>query len=172
MFRFKQIILAVGLGLVVCSHAAYARRPIVKIKVQGELRAELNAVLKATVDLQESSFKGQDPKMAIAMKTLIQRIDSASAKSHLANEQQPHILKILQAARTALEKSRRTGGRDRNTFLQKAFSQLVIVSQMYQLDSYKLFFCPKDKSTWLQRGAKPQNPVNPETFGDCGKLVL
>ena len=150
---------------------AWARRPVQKIKIQGELKIELNALLKATVDLQEASFKGIDTNLNKATKNLLSHLNATAKKAHLAKEQKPHLLKILQAASTNLEKSRRAVGSDRHTFFQKTFSQLVIIAQMYQLDPYKIFFCPKDKSVWFQRNSKPQNPVNPETFGDCGKPV-
>jgi hypothetical protein len=160
-------VIAVGL----ISPSSEARRPINKIKVQGELKTELNSVLKATVDLQESIFKDSDGKISQNIKKLVQKIDSASKKTHLAKEQKTHMLKMLTAAKTALEKSRRTTGADRHTFLQVTFKQLVGLAQTYQLDKYKIFFCPKDRSVWLQRGNKPQNPVNPGTLGTCGKPV-
>lgn len=154
-----------------CGHLAEARRPVVKIKVQAELRAELNSVLRATADLQEASFKRNETLTSTAVKTLVKRLNQAEAKSGLAKEQRTHLAKILVAARTSLEKSRRSQGADRHTFFQHAFGQLVLLAQVYQLEPYKMFFCPKDKSVWLQRKSKPQNPVNPETYGDCGKQV-
>lgn len=166
LFLFLSTI-AIGLT----SLSSEARRPINKIKVQGELKTELNSVLKATVDLQESIFKDSDAKVSQNIKRLVQRLDSASKKTHLAKEQKTHMLKMLGAAKTALERSRRTTGRDRHTFLQITFKQVVGLAQTYQLDKYKIFFCPKDRSVWLQRGSKPQNPVNPGTLGTCGKPV-
>lgn len=166
-----------GLGLTAVAlllgttQAAQARRSIVKIKVQSDLRTELNAVLKATVALQEASFKRNDQRTNTAVKNLVRALESANRKSHLAKEQKTHLVKMLTAAKSYLEKSRRSGGADRQTYYQKTFHQLVLIAQVYQLDSYKIFFCPKDKSVWLQKGAKPQNPVNPETYGDCGKLA-
>lgn len=160
---------AIAVGLT--SLSSEARRPINKIKVQGDLKTELNSVLKASVDLQESIFKDPDPKVSQSIRKLIQKLDSASKKAHLAKEQKTHMLKMLTAAKTALEKSRRTTGANRHTFLQTSFKQVVGLAQTYQLDKYKIFFCPKDRSVWLQRGSKPRNPVNPGTLGTCGKPV-
>ncbi len=165
------LLVALLFGASVLPDAAFARRPIKKMKVQVELREELNAVLKATSALQEASFKRDEQKTALATKALMKRLKMAARKAHLAKEQRPHILKILNAAESYLDRSRKSAGRDRQTYFQRAFSQLVLIAQIYQLDSYKIFFCPKDKSIWLQRGSKPQNPVNPETYGTCGKLV-
>lgn len=153
------------------SAPAEARRPIQKIKLQSALKAELNQVLKDAVGLQEASFKQNDQATSSAIKRLVKSIDEASAQTHLAKEQQTHMLKILVAAKTYLEKSRRTMGSDRQTYFQKAFHQLVVIAQVYQLDPYKIFFCPRDKSVWIQKGMKPQNPINPEVFGSCGKLA-
>ncbi|MGE0764579.1 MAG: hypothetical protein AB7N80_14990 [Bdellovibrionales bacterium] len=150
---------------------AEARRPIQKIKVQAELRAELNAILKAAVSLQEASFKRNDRATSLAAKNLVKRLVSAEKKSGLAKEQKTHLVKILSAAKSHLERSRRSAGSDRQTYYQKTFHQLVLIAQVYQLEPYKIFFCPKDKSVWLQKGSKPQNPINPETYGNCGKLA-
>lgn len=150
---------------------AYARKPVVKIKVQVELRAELNSVLRATADLQEASFKRNDNLTTMATKNLLKRLSQAEGKAHLAKEQRTHLVKILEAASTSLQKSRKASGSNRQTLFQHAFSQLVLIAQVYQLEPFKIFFCPKDKSVWLQRSSKPQNPVNPETYGTCGKQV-
>lgn len=163
---------AIFLALLFVPAISMARRPVVKNKLPNELKVELNAVLKAAVDLQESSFKRSDQQTQQNIKKLLQKIGTAEKKASLAKTQRIHLFKMLDAARGALEKSRRTAGADRHTFMQAAFRQIVGLAQSFQLDTYKIFFCPKDKSTWLQRGAKPQNPVNPETQGSCGKPVL
>jgi hypothetical protein len=163
--------LAIGLVVSFAPKHANARRPVTKMKLHGELKSELNAVLKATVELQEASFKRNDKQVSQNLKRLITRIDLATKKANLAKDQRTHIQKLLGTAKLALEKSRKAAGADRQTFLQKAFKQMVTLSQAYQLESYKMFFCPKDKSIWLQRGSKPQNPINPGTHGNCGKQV-
>jgi hypothetical protein len=163
--------LLTGLSAGLLPEAASARRPVTKMKLQGEIKNELNAVLKATVELQEASFRRNDKDIAKSLKRLLGRIESANRKTPLAKEQRTHLQKLLGAAQTALEKGRRTTGADRQTFMQKAFKQMVTIAQAYQLEPYKMFFCPKDKSVWLQRSSKPQNPINPETHGNCGKPV-
>ncbi len=169
MRGFTSLILL--LAAILLAPSSGARKAVNKIKVQGELKVELNAVLKASVDLQEASVKGADKQASTAIKKLIQKISAAQKKSTMAKDQRTHMLKMLTAAKTALEKSRRLSGSDRHTFMQTAFKQIVGLSETYQLDKYKTFFCPKDRSVWLQRGNKAQNPVNPETLGSCGKPV-
>jgi len=164
------VLSVVALGFLASDFAA-ARRTDKKIKIHSELKTELNAVLKSTADLQEASFKGKDQKALKEMRTLIKRMNSALKRSHLAKEQRLHVQKILERAKGLLEKARRTAGSDRQTHLQGALRQIVNLAQAYQLDKYKVFFCPKDKSIWLQRSSKPQNPVNPGTYGKCGKPV-
>src|SRR5690242_20416078 len=88
-----------GLAIIVLAFflptVSMARRPVVKIKVQSDLRSELNGVLKASVDLQESSFQRNEQSASQNMKKLISRISSAEKKSHLAKAQRTHIVKIL-----------------------------------------------------------------------------
>lgn len=148
-----------------------ARRAVQKIQIKGELRNELNALLKATVDLQQSSYKRKEKGVISSMRQLQMRLKSVAKKVYLAKQQSTHLIKIINSAQLNLGKAQKARDSRRHTFLQHVFSQLVIVAQLYQLDTYKIFFCPKDKSVWLQKGSQPQNPVNPETFGNCGKLV-
>jgi hypothetical protein len=148
-----------------------ARAPIKKLVLPPILRNELNLVLEGAVDMSEASFRRNESAFMAALKKLLKRIDSASKKSNLAMDQRPHILKYMDAISEDLSKCRRASPGDRHTFLQKALKQIEGIYKLYQLDTYKVFFCPKDKSIWLQRGTKPQNPVNPGTLGNCGKLV-
>lgn len=175
IFDFKpqiKVLLALLLGsLSFFPSLALARRPIVKIKVQSDLRTELNNVLKSAAALQEASYKRNEGATSAAARDLLKHLDAANKKSHFAKEQKTHLVRILTAAKENLERSRRSAGADRQTYYQKAFKQLVLIVQVYQLDPYKIFFCPKDKSVWLQKGSKPQNPINPETYGTCGKLA-
>src|SRR5262245_24343135 len=89
---------------------AVARRPVVKIKVQVELRAELNSVLRASADLQEASFKRNENLTTMAVRNLLKRLSQAEGKAHLAKEQRTHLIKILAAAKSSLERSRRSQG--------------------------------------------------------------
>lgn len=149
---------------------ASARRSA-PIDLQPALREELNSLLGATADLHEASFSQDDSRWESSLKNVLNHIDSAQKKSALAKAERPHLLKILRAARSELEISQMQTGEDRRASLQNGFRQLVQVAQVFKLNKYRIFFCPKDKSVWLQRAAVAKNPINPQKFGDCGKLV-
>lgn len=168
----KKLFIFVALLIFVTLPQAEARRSAQKMNAPSALKSELNLLLRSSVDLQVASYKRKDTAVKKAVKNLLQRIDSTSQKVYLAKDQSPHITKILDTSRSALVRSQKVSGSARQTHLQKVFRQFVLLAQMYQLDPFKIFFCPKDRSVWLQESSKPQNPVNPDTYGDCGKMVL
>lgn len=142
-----------------------------KIEVQGALKIELNAVLKATDQLHGSIVKQDEQGVEASLKALVKHIDRAHKRSALAKSERPHLLKILNAARTQLEITQNSRGRTRQGSLKSAFEQLVQLAKVFKLDTYRIFFCPTDRSVWLQKGWKPFNPIHPQRYKNCGKLV-
>ncbi|MEZ4873646.1 MAG: hypothetical protein R2827_15675 [Bdellovibrionales bacterium] len=147
---------------------AYSR-PL--IEVEGALQTELNNVLKAADELHLAFYEQDEPKIATKIKGLLQFINRAHSRTTLANDQQPHLEKMLEAARANLELTQMKNGADRQEPLKDSFRQLVQIAKVYKLDRYRIYFCPKDKSVWLQKGGRPKNPIHPEKFGQCGRIV-
>lgn len=148
---------------------SYARRG--KIKIKEALRTELNAVLKSTSDLHQACVKQNDEQVATSIRRLLINIERANKKSVLAANQQTHLVKILNAAKREFEMSQVMSGNERRKRLKSAFGQIVQIAKVYQVDRYRIFFCSKDRSVWIQKSWKAKNPVHPKQFANCGQLV-
>lgn len=156
--------------LVFAASASGRERP--KMSLKPELKLELNKVLKAGSDLHEACVAQDEKKVNATVEGVISAIDKAEKKTALADGEKPHLDRILNATKLRLQKVKKADGDDRKDALKEGFIQLVQISQLFPADpSYSVFFCSKDKSVWLQKGKKAKNPIHPETFETCGKLV-
>ena len=93
-------------------------------------------------------------------------------------DKQSNILFILRAkhrtygarqdSNTARQVSRNAPREKR--FHLHAFRQIVMLYQSYQIEApFKVFFCKKDRSVWIQKDKKPQNPFEQNSV--CGRLI-
>lgn len=146
---------------------AYGR----KIQLNTVLKKELNQVLKATDELHEACFDQDEPLISAKLRSVIKAIDAANDKIMLADTQKIHLDKLLKSAKSDLEKSQMSSGKERRDSLKSAFHQIVTMVKTYKLDPYKIFFCPKDRSVWIQKSWKAKNPINPKKYGSCGRPV-
>ena len=148
-----------------------ARIPNKHIVVQPSIRNELNLVLKSTSDLHRACIEKDENTIENATEKVIQSLDRAAKNSSLIPVESTHLVKMLSAAKEKLEISQNFSGQRRKQNLQEAFKDLVQIAQVFKLEPYHIFFCNKDNSLWLQKSAKPVNPIHPDRFGKCGRLV-
>ena len=142
-----------------------------KITLKSPLKQRLNAVLKTSNELHTACFKQDEEMIQARLKSLSFEIDKAKASTSSDPKQKMHVLRILEVTKTEVEKSRNYVGKKRKQSLKSVFRQVVQIARMYKLEPYRVFFCPKDKSTWLQKSWKPKHPLEPKKFKNCGKRV-
>ena len=66
-------------------------------------------------------------------------------------------MRILDAAKEQFELSQVAYGQERRERLTEGFNQLVNLVRIYKVDKvYGIYFCPVDRSTWVQTGNKAQ----------------
>lgn len=123
------------------------------------LTKELNLVLKAGDSVHHSLVAQNEELTDIGLRDLLKQL--AHARAHLAiakDYERPHLSRILDAAKEQFELSQAAYGQERRARLEEGFNQLVNLVRIYKVDKqYGIFFCPNDKSTWVQTG-KGQYP--------------
>lgn len=142
-----------------------------KMSLQPTLTAELNRVLKNADGLHSACVNGNADHVTQAIIDVIQSLAKAEKVSPLAKTEHPHLVRILAAARKKLEESRLQPLTMKSHFLKEAFKDLVQISRIYRLEPYNVYFCNQDQSLWLQKSAQPQNPISPDRYANCGRLV-
>jgi hypothetical protein len=165
--RVKGLLLSFLLLL----NGAASARTFPKIELAGPLKFELNSVLLTTTKLHDACFEAKDREVDSAIAEVIKSIDVVKRRVQSSPKEYEYLSRVLDSARSQLESSRGKAGEDRRTSLQEAFRELVQISQMFKLDAYKVFFCPSDKSVWFQKESRPKNPIHPDKYANCGKLV-
>ncbi len=167
-----KFVITVSLGFLFSFYinSADARRAIV---LDESLTQEVNELLGQTVDLQTSFYNQNENEITASLNQTLKQIDDAKSASLVIEEySRSHLNKILDAAKSRLELTQTTQDEIRRRNLKSAFEQLAHLARIYKVDNkYRIFFCPKDRSSWVQTGWKAKNPINPETLGSCGKAV-
>lgn len=144
------------------------------------LTNELNTVLENTEQLQQTFFHRLEVDVKPTVHKLMMSLERAKSysTSEVSISDRQHLLRLLDAAEQKLSRLLATKGESRRKHLQEVFETLAHLPRIYSLDSkFKIFFCNRDRSSWIQsvrnpRNAQnPQNPIHPETMGNCGSTV-
>lgn len=151
-------------------------------KKRGELRLapaltrELELVLSASDALHRSLAAQNEEQIEIGIRDVIVQIQRARTFTHLAKPyERGHLARILDAAHDQFELTRSSFGDERLLRLEDGFNQLVNLVRIYRLDrAYAIYFCPKDRTTWVQKGVKIVNPFrhDPTDRQPCGVRVV
>lgn len=143
-----------------------------KIELHHILTQHLNGVLKATNDLHAACIRGDERAIEMGINAISRAIQDTRQVSVLAKDyNRQHLLKILSTANSGLEGAKLRLGDARKEHLVAVFAQMVNLAKIYQTDPYQIFFCPRDKTLWLQKEAKPQNPFAGDKNLNCGVAV-
>lgn len=133
---------------------------------------ELNQLVKTSDTLHVALVREDEEFLEIAIRDLVLQTDrvwgtSAQAKPH----ERYHLIKILDSLREHLEIAHSAYGEERRQSLVMVFRQLVNIVRIYRVNkTYGIYFCGRDKSTWIQKGIKAQNPFGVGTKS-CGIKV-
>jgi len=168
--------LLVSLSLVLSSVAS-AGKP--KIQIKPELQEKVEVILTSSVVLHDQMVKQDDGSVSQTVASLIVELERAislvSKKRKRAVASQnihsvQHLDYVLVESRRALKQSLAADFDSRQKHLQEYFKQVVSLAKSYHVkNSYKLYFCPTDRSVWIQKKGSAKNPFSPGS--QCGILV-
>lgn len=139
------------------------------------LTTELNQILSVSDHLHKSLVTQSEEQIEISLREMVLQLDRARAAANFAKpHDRRHLMRILDAAHESFELTQSLYGEERRTRLEAGFNQLANLVRVYRLDrSYSIFFCPKDRTTWVQRGYKAQSPFRSQKHvrEPCGMRV-
>jgi hypothetical protein len=145
-----------------------------RLALAAPLTSELNLILRASEALHRSLIGQNDEQIEVGLRDILWQIDRTRGALYLAKpHERGHLLKILDAAREQFELTQTSFGEERRERLTDAYNHISNLVRIYRLDrDYLIFFCPKDRTTWVQRGARPQNPFRADLRREqCGIRV-
>jgi len=170
MAKVRQLILlALSICSVLVSQSAWAKG---SIHLHPTVMRELNQVIRASDRLHVAMVKSDEEQLEIAVRNLIHHIDRVRTVAVFTKQhERTHLLKILEAGREQLEFANSSFGEERQARLLQAYDQLVNLVRIYKVDStYSIFFCERNKASWVQRGGKALNPFS-SIHRSCGVRV-
>lgn len=143
-----------------------------RMKMDEKLTQEIETVLSLTADFhKERVEKEEDTAQKIATDLAVKLVEVKALSERLNDVQNVHITKILDSAYTSLKNyNDNPKSTDAVGGLKDFFKEIVQITQVFDVKKYKIFFCPLDRSLWLQKDSKARNPVNLK-FLNCGKPV-
>jgi hypothetical protein len=143
-----------------------------RIKVDKNVSMGIEEVLEMTAELHKFRVNKDSVKtleLADALASKLGRVASLTQKRN--SVQSLHITKIIQSAQSAIEMFKESPTTDKaNLELRDFFKEIVQITQVFDVKKYKIFFCPQDKSLWLQTLPKASNPVS-LNLKNCGKPI-
>lgn len=164
--RFLPIILVCGLFL----SSVQAQSAKKRIALNDTVEKRLISVLEASESLGSTMFSRKELKVQTQIEQLRGQIKKAQVTVKTEGMDGQHINRILQTIDQDLSLAKSSQGDVKTKSLQNAFRQIVMLYQSYQIEApFKVFFCKKDRSVWIQKDKKPQNPF--EQDSGCGRLI-
>jgi hypothetical protein len=151
-----------------------ASAAVAGLDLASPLMTAVNRVLSAGDKLHKSLIVQNEDEIEIGIRDMIWHIDQArQASAYAKPHERGHLLLILDAAREQFELTQSAYGEERRVSMEAGYNQLANLVRIYQVDrSYGIFFCPDDKSSWVQKGLKGQNPFHPKGLLNCGMRVV
>jgi hypothetical protein len=145
-----------------------------ELELPAPIARELNQVLKVSSSLHQSLVAQDEEQTELGLRDVIHELQRArKASEQFKPHERGHLLRILDAAQDDFEQTLSSSGTERTEHLEEAFNQLVNLLRIYRLDhAYGIFFCPKDRTNWVQKGDRAKNPFHTEGEREpCGMKV-
>ena len=151
-----------------------AQTKVRELPLAQPLTLELNLVLRAGDNLHKSLISRDEEQIEMGIRDILWQLDRAKAALSFAKmHERGHLVRILEAAQDQFEFTQRAYGEERRVRLISGYNQLVNLVRIYKLDrTYSIFFCPKDRTTWVQKGMHAANPFRlDQSHEACGIRV-
>ena len=139
--------------------------------VKEPIQSQLNMVLGFAGDLHEALFQRNSLKTEEAVDRLIDVVSKLEIQLSAMKMEISHLMQVMKSLRVDLKALKRASADSSEQSLRSVFGNVVQIARNYKLTQYRLFFCAKDQSVWLQRDRVAHNPFNPETFRNCGSAI-
>lgn len=162
-----------GLGLifsigVLFSVGAEARQAS-RLHLEPNTMAELTSLLSSGDTLHASLTKQDDEQIEVALRDIeVATRRTMAVSTRLKPHERAHLLKILESIEANVGVARNSGHTDRRERIADIFNMMANLVRIYDVDTrFKIFFCGRDKVTWIQRKPAGQYPFVETSERNC-----
>ena len=154
--------------LIFSTDASQARRGE-RLVLEPNTMAELTALLSSGYALHTALQKQDDEQIDANLRDIeiaTKRTMATSARLKVHDRQ--HLMKVLEAIESSVGVARNSGHSDRRDRISDIFNMMANLVRVYGVDtSFKIFFCGRDKVTWIQRKPAGQYPFVESAERNC-----
>ncbi|MDX9731052.1 MAG: hypothetical protein RBT63_04715 [Bdellovibrionales bacterium] len=131
--------------------------------------AELTGLLSAGDALHYALTKQDDEQIEVALRDIeIATQRTMAAANRLRLHERSHLVRILESIEENVDVARNSGHGDRRDRISDIFNMQANLVRIYGVDTrFKIFFCSRDKVTWVQTRPRGQYPFLDHGERDC-----
>ncbi len=139
--------------------------------INKELKGTLTSLLDKAVDLHQAFYSKKEDQMRLTLLKMINTIKILEQSPQpLPYHQRTYISKLLRELKPKLETLKNSYGNTAES-INSINRSLTYMAHVYGLKKYVVFFCPKDRSVWMQgQHTKAGKPLHLE-YQSCGAPV-
>ena len=140
--------------------------------VKDELKRPLTSLLDEAVYLHQAFYSQQEDQIRLTSLKMINQIEMLERSPQLLPyHQRSYIDRLLRSLKPHLEAIRTSSAGIRRTNINAVNRTLTYMAHIYGLKKYAVFYCPDDRSVWLQgKKSKKMKPLH-LAYQECGALV-
>lgn len=161
--------ICIVLLLITFSFCGFALKKTFSVK--DELKEPLTSLLDEAVYLHQAFYSQREDQIRLTSLKMINQIAMLEQSPQLVPyHQRSYIDRLLKSLKPRLE-AIRTSPSTRRTNINSVNRTLTYMAHIYGLNKYAVFFCPDDRSVWLQgKKSKKMKPLH-LAYQKCGALV-
>lgn len=152
------------------SHFGFAmKKPV--FPLQDKLKAPLVSLLDEAVYLHQAFYSKKEDQIHLTLSKMINQINVLERSPELLPyHQRSYTYRVLQSLKPQLE-AMKVAKEKRKANINSINRTLTYMAHVYGLKKYAVFFCPKDRSVWMQgKNVKKGKPLHLE-YQSCGAMV-
>lgn len=140
-----------------------------RIVLEPNTTAELTVLLSAGDGLHSSLTKQDDEQIDVALRDIeVATRRTIFVSKRLKPYERMHLVKMLEAIEENVGVARNSSHSDRRERIADIFNMMANLTRVYSVDSrFKIFFCSRDKMTWVQTRLPAQYPFVENGERDC-----
>ena len=150
------------------SFSVEARR-IERIELESKTMAELTVLLSAADGLHANLVKQDDEQIDVSLRDIELATRRTMAVSvRLKPYERMHLMKNLESIDASVGAARNSGHSDRRERIADIFNTAANLVRVYSVDArFKIFFCARDKMTWIQTKPSGRYPFVDNGEREC-----
>ena len=140
-----------------------------RIVLEPRTATELNVLLSAVDGLHSNLIRQDDEQVDVSLRDIeVATKNTREVSSRMKPHERTHLMRNLESIDASVGVARNSGHSDRRDRIADIFNTTANLVRVYSVDSrFKIFFCARDKMTWIQTKSIGQHPLNESGEREC-----